>query len=112
MVIYAYSDLKALRKNSFTLLIKHFKELVYVTSIKKQLLALTIVLIVALILQLFYPIAGNILLSLGIIGVILIYLLQSRKQDHSKILAEFIKEGDLQDQNKKNLEPMNNHHLS
>ncbi|MEN0648373.1 substrate-binding domain-containing protein [Caldifermentibacillus hisashii] len=82
------------------------------TSIKKQLLALFFILIVALILQLIYPIAGNILLSLGIIGVILIYLLQSRKQDHSKILAEFIKEGDLQDQNKKNLISMNNPHLS
>lgn len=57
-------------------------------------MALFFILIVALILQLIYPIAGNILLSLGIIGVILIYLLQSRKQDHSKILAEFIKEGD------------------
>ncbi len=82
------------------------------TSIKKQLLALFFILIVAPILQLIYPIAGNILLSLGIIGVILIYLLQSRKQDHSKILAEFIKEGDLQDQNKKNLISMNNPHLS
>jgi methyl-accepting chemotaxis protein len=84
-----------------------------VSSIKKQLLALFLILIVALILQLFYPIAGNILLSLGIIAVIIMYLLQSPKQqDHSKVLAEFIKEGDLQDQNKKILESMNNPHLT
>ena len=72
-------------------------------SVQKQLLGLSVGLLLAWVISQFFTLIGNLLLLIGIAGIFSIYLREKRKQDPADVLAETIKTGNLQDLKKGDL---------
>lgn len=72
-------------------------------SVQKQLLGLSVGLLLAWVISQFFTLIGNLLLLIGIAGIFSIYLREKRKQDPADVLAETIKTGNLQDLKKDDL---------
>lgn len=66
-------------------------------KLQNQLISVILILLIALITNQFFPALGNLLLLASIAGLVVIYIVETRKVDPARILAEKIKAGDLQE---------------